>query len=820
MVDFVQKTYASNTVALFDIKISQSGAFIVPAPLSSGSWTPRKQDGSGNYVLAANTGFGAATSGGAAIDDSELYAYATHLSSIYRGKRSSGASDDFAYAPDNWNLAMGASCRALDVNPANTFIAAGVGNNVAVWNVATKASVLSFATGSLVEHVGFSPSGQYLIAASRSNGLFLWRISSGVFTRITTGSLPSTGYGNWNVAWNYDETIFVAGQTSGTFAGAWVYLRTDAATHTFTRQAQTIFDVAPGAVSTIAITFLNNDDGKDYLLIGDSVNAAVPKLYKWSGTQFVKQTATGLPTGPFDYFRAAKNGRVIAYTLTATSFAGAMTFDPISNLNATNTAAVGLLPSSDATVFQTIEADGDATGLLPQSSAEVFIPIAVTASGNGFLPQSSALTVVTPADDTGEPELIQARPAVISTEGVGVTLTDTASGEFVYSMAVGLLPQSEALALFPITTETTATGLLPLSDARVYQNVEANGAAVGLLGLSDALAEIAALEVTGEATGLLAGSAGELKLAYSVEVEALGLLPVSNALAGVPVSGDIAAVGILPVSEAAAGQVNEVTVDSVGLLPQSSAEATQPILATVDSLGLIGSSEALVDVFHVEATGDATGLLSRSDAFVAVPYRVEVEAVGLRPVSEAEVKIVSGVTVEAVGLLGLSSSLLARSYRIDSNNRGLLPRSLAVVGTPVRINGAAVGLRPISAGLLKLRYEASVEAVGLLSSSAGTLRVFNRADAEATGLLPGSAAEVMLWNAVDIAAVGLLPTVDVDAKTRYLVTVAAVGLLGRSASESDAEERLYAATPVFADGGALSVGGGVFFGFGKKLTTG
>lgn len=820
MVDFVQKTYASNTVALFDIKISQSGAFIIPAPLSSGSWTARKKDGSGNYVLAANTGFGAATAGGAAIDDSELYAYATHLSSIYRGKRSSGASDDFAYAPDNWNLAMGASCRALDVNPANTFIAAGVGNNVAVWNVTTKASVVNFATGSTVEHVRFSPSGNYLIAVSATTGVFLWRISSGTFTRITTGSLPAAGYGSLSAAWNHDETMFVTGSATGSNLGPWVFLLTDAATHTFTRQAGTIFDVAPPAGATSAVTFLNNDDGKDYLLVASRTTSATPKLYKWNGTQFVEQTTTGLPTGTFDYFRAAKNGRSVAYINVATTYAGVFDFDPISNLLPTNTEAVGLLASSAATVYQTIEAAGDATGLLPQSDAEVFMPIAVTASGIGFLPQSSALTVLMPADDTGAPDLIQVRPAVIATEGVGVTLTDTASGEFVYSMAIGLLPQSEALALFPVTAEIPAVGLLPRSDALVYQMVEANGVAVGLLGLSDALVEIAALEVTGEATGLLAQPAGELKLAYSVEIAAIGLLPTSDALAGVPVSGDVAAVGILPVSEAEAGQANEVVVEALGLLPQSSAEATQPILATVDSLGLIGTSEALVDVFNVEATGEATGLLARSDAFVAVPYRVEVEAVGLRPVSEAEVKIVSGVTVAAVGLLGLSSSLLARSYRIDSNNRGFLPRSLAVVGTPVRINGAAVGLRPVSAGLLKLRYEARVEAVGLLPSSAGTLRVFNRADAEATGLLPGSAAEIMLRNVVDIAAVGLLPTVDVDAKTRYLVTVAAVGLLGRSASESDAEERLYAATPVFADGGALSVGGGVFFGFGKKLTTG
>lgn len=698
--------------------------------------------------------------------------------------------------------------RGMDVNPAGDRIAIGNGSGALTlysWNGTTLTALQSRTGFGFIDSVRFSNSGALLAIGTRWSTNQIFNITE-TSPHLSTSVWSSASLGVWGAQFSPDDSLLFSGRY---YSGAGLYyaaLNGASSTANTLNATPTCVGVAPAARDFIVYPLFSPGGVQVYDFSGASpalITTPAPMAADTSGQSMAVSDA--------------KNG-IIVLTFTSTAM---MKIYEYSDGSISATAVVsGFLPQSAASVEIPVEVGVAALGRLGSSSSDVFIPIGATADWNGFLPKSQAVVAVVPADDTGEAEVIRARPAVISVEADGVSFEDSASGAFAYSLARGVLPTSDATVLFPITVTGSAVGVLSGSSALVYQDVHVNAAAVGLLGASEAGVDVSALEATGAAIGLLAQSAGDITLNYKVTATAGGLLPRAEALVASPVFADIEATGLLPVSAAEAGQVNEVSVAAVGVLPMSESAATQPVLADLAVSGLLPSSSALVDVYNVEADVEATGLLGQTDAFVAVPYRVEIEATGPLPASAATVKIVSGVMVDAVGRLGQSSSILARAYRIDSNNRGFRPRSLAIVGTPVRINGAAVGLRPIPAGLLKLRYESGIEAVGLLARSAAEVRVFNRVDSDAAGLLPASVAEIMLRNVVEIASTGLLPTVDVTAKTRYLVTVAAVGLLGRSASESEAEERLYAAAPVFAEGGALSIGGGVFFGFGKKLTTG
>ena len=429
MVDFAAKTYASDTAVLFDVKMGASGTYIVPAPSPSNSWTPLKRDGSGNYELAANTGFGNANAGGSALSGDEMYAYISHLTTIYRGARSGPGSDDFAFAPDNWSIATG-TIRAMDVSPDNEWVAVGVGNSVTVYNTVTKIPKLTLDTGSIVEHVGFSPLGNYLIAGSRDEGLFLWHITGTTYTQITSGSLPSAGFGNWSVTWYADETMFVASQHTGLTPGLWVYLLTDPGTHEFTRQLQSIFDV-PISTNAIACTFLNRTDFSDYLLACPFGSAQVPTLYEWDGSDFTTVATTGLGSArTYEYFRGSDTGVSIVWSDgTGTPKAGVWEFASVAPVSGDIEAD---FPFADFDAEAAIKLSVVVSADLPFADVEASATVGATADIEADLPFADldAIGILDNEVTPGSP--VRVHTAQIFTGAGGAVTSSLVADDFAY----------------------------------------------------------------------------------------------------------------------------------------------------------------------------------------------------------------------------------------------------------------------------------------------------------------------------------------------------------------------------------------------------
>jgi hypothetical protein len=585
MVDFTAKTYASNSVVLLDIKMGASGTYIVPAPTSNGSWTPHKRDGSGNYVLAANTGFGVASAGACAIPEDELSAYIWHVGTAYRGRRSGGGSDDFAYAPDNWNLATGTP-RGGDVSPDGTHLAAGVGNVITIYDTTTKLSVYSLNLGDPIECVVYSPSGQYLIAGCRNNGLHLWHFDSGTYTKITTGTMAApTGYGNWSVTWHADEDKFVAGQgNNGSSRGAWVWLLTNAGTHEFTAQSQAIYDVAPATnVDVYALAFLNHTDAKDYIMICE-YGIYVPRVYKWNGSGFALQGNTGLGAARrYEVLGASRTGHSIVWT------------------DSVGTPKTGVWEFAEIATGETANVEAD----LPGYEFDALMPNSIIVDGEADLPTYDGNGVIATAEGVLPGSPIRVLAAQIAVTPVEATTSSVAAEDFAYIYHQALPGYEFSASSFqPIIVEAEADLPAYGFDALVYQNVE--------------------VSVEADLPGYAFEAEGEVeRLSCTVEAD----LPAYTS-DGFVLTGVFASVAVdLPMYEfdAVARFVYEASVE--GDLPGYSFEALGgsegDVTVTADLPAYAFDAEGIVEALDITVAADLPGY--EFEAFIHAPSGVVID---------------------------------------------------------------------------------------------------------------------------------------------------------------------------------------------------
>jgi WD40 repeat protein len=117
------------------------------------------------------------------------------------------------------NEAYGADSVAF--SPRGTLLAAGTGNGIALWNVATPGNPRYLGLsdpGTQVTSVAFSPDGT-LLAAGTSSGLSLWKTGASGHLGLL-GQLPgSTGIAASSVAFSPDGSLLAAGTANGLAAG-------------------------------------------------------------------------------------------------------------------------------------------------------------------------------------------------------------------------------------------------------------------------------------------------------------------------------------------------------------------------------------------------------------------------------------------------------------------------------------------------------------------------------------------------------------------------------------------------------------------------
>lgn len=654
MVDFTAKTFAENGDILSDLDMSATGEFVVVVPgPGMDTWTPRKRDGSGNYVLAANTGFGVASGGACAITLDELSVYIWHQTRAYRGRRSSEASDDFAYAPDNWNLATGAP-RGGDISPDGLHLAVGAADTLTVYNTTTKGVVYTLnpaGTTDLVEHVQYSPDGQYLVAGWHNAGLKLFRRDGATYTQITTGDMAApVGAGNWNICWHGDSEMFVACQYQGSSQGAWVWRLTDPVTHAFEYMDRTAAYDTPLAANTpiVAAAFLNHTDGKDYLLLGPYGAAAVPQLYRWGGSRFLLQPTTGLPGRYYEHFRGSRTGHSIVWSDTvATPKIGVWEFPTF--------AAPTLSVTVEADLpFADFEADV-LTGALAEIEADLpfadFDAAGLTgadATVDGDLPFAEFSGALAAAEGVLPGATVRVNTAQVYSGAVGVITSSVVATDFAYILnqdlpfadfeASGLtgidgevnddLPFADFEALAYQLPEATIEADLPFADVNIEAVIEKLSVTV------EADLPFADFDIAGE-IGFGAYVDGDLPFGdfdalvfQDVKATVEADLPFADfaATAGSPVSGEIEA--DLPFADLD-GEVYLFKIDGEieADLPfgDFDAELAAPLGVRVFGDLPFADLEAVCEV-PIGVLGEADLPFADFDAYVTVPLRIDINS--------------------------------------------------------------------------------------------------------------------------------------------------------------------------------------------------
>jgi len=450
MLEFTELPVATPSgTGLFDIGISPSGAYFAPAYLTSAAWVPRYHDGD-SWELGAATGWVAGTSTGIGFTPDDQYIYQfVGGATLVRGTRSG---NDFV--KDGWEIAVGAGCRGLAVNPDNTLIAVAGGTSVVVYDVATKAQVFIYNMGGTAEEVAFSPDGLSLAATSRGTGVFFFNVSG---LTVTFKRSFAVGNGNWYISWHNDSDHVAFSQyTVGSNFHIYKRVADDYSRLTFTP--------ADGGIAQqiLMLSYLGGEY-KDYIIAG-GYSPANTKIYKREGDAYTLFTDHDFPSlAGVEGLRSARTtGRLVLFHTASGQMRAWDYSEPA-------------VPANDATI--------ELTGYLGETAAEINIPDSLTAELVGYLGEISAT-------------IEEVQPIAVTVELVGFLPTTAATIEFetldVEAELTGYLGETAAEVDFAphISVTSTMSGYPPTTSAEVWFYLSVGGETIGYLGELSASLEV------------------------------------------------------------------------------------------------------------------------------------------------------------------------------------------------------------------------------------------------------------------------------------------------------------------------------------------